>query len=146
MKLREFKKEDLKDYVSLATDFHSGPASFTDPNISIFENNFNHIIENDDAFGWFIEFDGKLAGYTLCSRMFSTEVGGMQLWIEELSISETYQGKGLGTQALESIINLFPEMKRFRLEVAPENESAKALYKRLGYDFLLYEQMIFDRS
>lgn len=146
MKLKEFTKNDLDKYIELATEFHSGPASFTAPNVSIFNRNFNHIIENDDAFGWFIEVDGKIAGYTLCSRMFSTEVGGMQLWIEELSVSGEFQGRGLGTQSIELLVDLFPEMKRFRLEVAPENESAKALYQRLGYDFLMYEQMVFDRK
>lgn len=147
MKLNEFKTNDLDKYVELATGFHSGPASFTAPNVDIFNRNFAHIIENDDAFGYFIEGDdGVVAGYVVCSRMFSTEVGGMQLWVEELSVSEDFQGQGLGTQVLESLIERFPSMKRFRLEVAPSNESAKALYKRLGYDFLMYEQMIFDRK
>lgn len=141
-----FKEGDLEHYQDLATEFHSGPASFTAPNLEVFENNFNHILNNEDAFGWFIDYEGETAGYVLCSRMFSTEVGGMQLWVEELSVTSDFRGKGLGTSVLEELINSFSEMKRFRLEVAPDNQAAKALYKRLGYDFLTYEQMVFDRK
>lgn len=146
MKLLEFTDKDLDQYIELAHIFHSGPASFTAPNHTIFKANFDHIIDHEDAFGWFIESEGEIAGYVLCSLMFSTEVGGMALWVEELSVQEAFQEKGLGTQALESLIELFPEILRFRLEVAPDNKSAKALYQRLGYDFLMYEQMIFDRK
>lgn len=146
MKLKKFTEGDLDKYIGLATEFHTSPASFTAPNLTVFNNNFAHILDHDDAFGWFIEKGNHTVGYVLCSRMFSTEVGAMQLWIEELSVSSKYRGEGIGSLVIEELISRFPDMKRFRLEVAPDNMGAKSLYKRLGYDFLLYEQMIFDRK
>ncbi|QIK69911.1 GNAT family N-acetyltransferase [Erysipelothrix sp. HDW6C] len=145
MKLQEFTPQDLEGYITLATKFHSGPASFTAPDVAIFERNFDYIVNHDSAFGWFIYEEGYVCGYVLCSMMYSTEVGGLSLWVEELSVEDGFQGKGIGSKTLNSLIEMFPEVKRFRLEVAPSNESAKKLYKRLGYDFIAYEQMIIDR-
>ncbi|MEG0328627.1 MAG: GNAT family N-acetyltransferase [Erysipelothrix sp.] len=145
MKLIEFKENDLEKYIDLATKFHSGPASFTDPDLTIFERNFDYIRNHDSAFGWFIEEDGYTCGYCLCSMMYSTEVGAMSLWVEELSIDDDFQGKGYGTKVFNDLMVIFPEVKRFRLEVAPSNTSAKKLYERLGYTYLGYEQMIIDR-
>ena len=44
------------------------------------------------------------------------------------------------------IIDAFPNIKRFRLEVAPSNDMAIKLYEKLGYHFLKYEQMVYDRK
>ncbi len=146
MKLIEFKKEDLNLYLNLATSFHMGPASFTQPDQEIFKRNFNHILKDKGAFGYFVSEGETVAGYLLCSLMFSTEVGGVSLWLEELSILPEFQGAGLGSETIESLLEMFPDIKRFRLEVAPSNEKAKSLYERLGYNFLKYEQMIYDRE
>ncbi|WP_159638916.1 GNAT family N-acetyltransferase [Erysipelothrix anatis] len=146
MNLENFTVNDLDAYIALASEFHSGPASFTPPNISVFTRNFEYILNSSDAYGWFIKVDGTIAGYVLCSRMFSTEIGAPQLWIEELSILDSHQGQGLGSAVLDQLQDMFPNMQRFRLEVAPANESAKRLYKRKGYDFIAYEQMIIDRK
>lgn len=77
--------------------------------------------------------------------MYSTEIGAKQLWVEEISIINKFQGKGLGSQVLDEIVSMFPNMKRFRLEVVPSNEAAKRLYKRKGFEFIAYEQMNIDR-
>ena len=146
MKLIEFKKENFNLYLDLATSFHMGPASFTEPDSEIFKRNFNHILIENDAFGYFVYEGEKIAGYLLCSLMFSTEVGGLSLWLEELSILPEFQGEGLGSKTIELLLEMFPKIKRFRLEVAPSNEKAKSLYERLGYNFLRYEQMIYDRE
>ncbi|WP_331836964.1 GNAT family protein [Erysipelothrix piscisicarius] len=56
-----------------------------------------------------------------------------------------YRGQGLGTEALSILMDAFPDVVRFRLEVTPSNKGAKKLYERLGFEFLGYEQMILDR-
>ena len=113
--------------------------------MQLFERNYQHILSHDDAFGFFLHHEGKNIGYCLCSKMYSTEVGAPALWIEELTIEEGHQGKGYGSATFKMIHDMFPEVKRFRLEVSLENPNAKKLYERLGYDMLVYEQMIYDR-
>lgn len=146
MKLIEFKKEDKSAYIEMALSFYTSGASLHEADPEVFERNFNYMLHHDDSFGWFIELDGYRAGYCLCSMMYSTEVGGLQLWIEELSVDPQYRGKGIGSKVLNTIILKFPEVRRFRLEVAPDNDDAKKLYHRLGYENLGYDQMIYDRK
>lgn len=145
MKLVKFTKEAKQDYLNLAHDFYSSPAVLGEPDNDLFERNFEHILLHEDAYGFFLNHEGKNIGYVLCATMFSTEVGAPALWIEELTIEEGHQGKGFGSATFSMIHDLFPDVKRFRLEVSLDNPNAKKLYERLGYDMLVYEQMIYDR-
>lgn len=146
MKLIKFEAQDRDVYIQLADTFYSSPAVLGEPDHALFNRNYDHILEHEDAFGFFLETEGVKVGYVLCARMFSTEVGAPSLWIEELTIDSAYQGKGLGSLTFQLIHDMFPEVMRFRLEVSLDNPNAKKLYERLGYKELQYEQMIFDRT
>lgn len=146
MKLEAFLEEDKDRYIALASDFYDSPAVLGGPDLGLFQRNFDHIIAHEDALGFFLEVEGQQIGYVLCAKMFSTEVGAPSLWIEELTIDQAYQGKGFGSQVFTLIHDMFPEVKRFRLEVSLDNPKAKKLYERLGYTQLAYEQMIYDRK
>ena len=73
----------------------------------------------------------------------SQEASGLTVWIEELYIRPEFQGNGLGTQFFEFIQKEIPA-RRYRLEIEPDNEGARALYERLGFKSLDYSQMIKD--
>lgn len=146
MKLVTFETNDLQKYIDLASEFHSGPGSFTDPNLNVFNTNFSKVMEGVNVHAFFIEVDKETVGYVLTTQMYSTEIGGDVLWVEEISISEQFQGKGLGSKAIESLVSKFPNIKRFRLEVAPKNSGAKKLYSRLGFEESPYEQMYKDND
>ncbi len=90
-----------------------------------------------------LEWEGKVAGYGLIAKTFSQEAGGMVYWLEELYILEEYRSKGLGSEYFRYMEEHKEEgVTRFRLEVEKENERAWKLYKRQGYDWLEYDQMI----
>ena len=56
---------------------------------------------------------------------------------------EEYRSKGLGSEYFRYMEEHKEEgVTRFRLEVEKENERAWKLYKRQGYDWLEYDQMI----
>lgn len=141
MNLEHFKKDDLQNYIDIATAFHNGPGSCTPANPEIFKKNFEKMMNSDEVVGYFLVEDEKRIGYVICSKMFSTEIGEYLMWIEELSIDDAYQNKGYGSKTFKLLEEKFPEVKRIRLEVAPTNDSAKKLYDRLGYSFGPYEQM-----
>ena len=83
------------------------------------------------------------SGYGLIAKTFSQEAGGMVYWLEELYILEEYRSKGLGSEYFRYMEEHKEEgVTRFRLEVEKENERAWKLYKRQGYDWLEYDQMI----
>ncbi len=141
MKLEAFKQDELEYYIEFATEFHDGPGSCTPSNPVIFKKNFEHILNSDEAYGFFLIEDDQRIGYVLCSKMFSTEIGEYAIWVEELSILENYQGRGFGSETFELLETKFENVKRVRLEIAPTNDDAKRLYERLGYSFSPYGQM-----
>ena len=68
----------------------------------------------------------------------------MAVWIEELYILPQFRGKGYGTTFFSELRQQYPNAARFRLEVEPDNDGAKALYGRMGYEILNYGQMVLD--
>lgn len=144
MELVPFKSDDFETYCKVASEFHSGPGSFTDPDEQIFKRNFDKVMSNEPVHGYFIVVDGEIVGYALTTQMYSTEIGGDLMWLEEISISETHQGQGLGSKTIEMLTSMYPNVMRFRLEVAPSNAGAKNLYHKLGFGFGPYDQMFKD--
>lgn len=93
--------------------------------------------------GFVFVINGKIGGYSILSKQFAVEVGGLTLWIEDLYIKEEFRGEGLAKEFLSWIKENY-QVPRLRLEVTPTNEKAKRLYKDLGFVKLDYEQMIFE--
>jgi diamine N-acetyltransferase len=60
-----------------------------------------------------------------------------EYWIYRLMIDEKYQGKGYGKKAMEIIIDKIKEDKtknKIKTSFEPENEIAKKLYLKLGFE------------
>ena len=71
----------------------------------------------------------------------------MAAWIEELYVDSDFRGLGIGSRFFDFLKDEFKgKIKRLRLEVGDENEGAKKLYERLGFEFLDYRQMVIDRD
>ena len=73
------------------------------------------------------------------------EAGGNTLWFEDLYIRKEFRSRGLGKEYFNYIFNTFKNIRRYRLEVEEENQSAIKLYTSLGFRFLDYKQMIIDK-
>lgn len=87
------------------------------------------------------------AGYAIISLKFETEVGGMAAWIEELFVDDEFRGQGIGSEFFDFLAaELHGRIKRIRLEVGDENDGAKRLYEKLGFEFLDYKQMVIDKD
>ena len=88
--------------------------------------------------------DGETpVGYALISEKFSHEAGGLELWVEELYLREAARGKGFGSAFFRCLLETAQKegIARVRLEVEPENTRAAALYAKLGFQTLPYNQM-----
>ena len=140
--IRKIKAEDKEIYIKMAHDFYRMPA--VDHPDSYLEKTFEECMKSDTYAELFIlEWEGEIAGYGLIAKTFSQEAGGMVYWLEELYIMEEYRSKGLGSEYFGYMEDHKEEgVTRFRLEVEKENERAWKLYKRQGYDWLEYDQMI----
>lgn len=89
--------------------------------------------------------DGAPAGYLYLTTCYSCEVGGTCVILEELFLWDRYQGKGYGKQAMDWIMEQYPQCRRLRLEVTQVNQRAVHLYEKCGFTYLRYDQMVLDR-
>jgi len=143
--IRDITQEDKKIFMEMAEIFYSSDAVAHNIDSSIIETTFDSAL-SDSPFirALIIEDDGIPVGFGLVSFTYATEAGGLAVLLEDLYISDTCRGKGLGSKFMQFIEREYPSAKRFRLEVAKENTRAVALYKKFGYEVLEYVQMIKD--
>lgn len=143
--MRDLLPGDRKIFLSMVKSFYLSAAVAHNVDSRNFEKTFEAALSQSPFIRIFIiEDQGVPAGYAILSFTYSNEAGGMVVLIEELYISETYRGKGLGRKFFEFLEQEYPLAKRFRLEVTKTNQKAMALYDGLGYDVLDYVQMVKD--
>ena len=69
------------------------------------------------------------------------------LWVDEIYIRPEYRGIGLAKELLSYVKDHFAgKVKRIRLDVEADNEKAIALYEKIGFVPLNYQQMIINLS
>lgn len=144
LKIRKLKKEDEELFLSFLHKFYHSEAVLHPTDRQLHLNIFNEIIRSDTYLLCYVfSLDGEDVGYALLSKSFCPEVGGSIVWIEQLYINEEHRGKGIAGKFLSFIEKEFSP-DRIRLEVEEDNENAIRLYKKNGYRFLPYLQMVKD--
>lgn len=146
--IRDFKEKDRQWYLSLSDEFFNSSAALHPVPMNLLERNFDNLIKGFKlARGLALEYDSNPCGYAVVALSYSTAVAGKVLWIEDLCVSQKYRGKGIGTSFFKWLFSEYgDEVERFRLETTPENESARKLYKSLGFNAIEYRQMICDMT
>lgn len=80
-----------------------------------------------------IYHDDVLIGFT----MYCLDTDDKEYWIYRLMIDEKYQSKGYGKAAMEGLIGQIQQDRAHHviyLSFEPENEHAKKLYEKLGFE------------
>lgn len=82
-----------------------------------------------------INFNDEICGYILMIQFFSFEMGGYVILLDELYISNSFQGKGIGKKAMAFIKEFAKDnaLKTILLEVEPHNERAIHLYEKENF-------------
>lgn len=89
--------------------------------------------------GYVFEEDGELQGYAMVAKSYTTEYGGLLIFIEDLYIKEEFRGLGIGSGFFSFIEEKYRgQAVRYKLEVEEENQSAISVYKKRGYNKLGY--------
>lgn len=143
--IREIRENDINNIFEMMKVFYKSQAVLFKASDEIYMRDINSCIDKTNPFitGFVIEYDGNTAGYSMITRNYSTEAGGLTLWIEDLYIKPEYRKKGIGTKFFSFIEEKYKgEYVRLRLEVEEENKSAISVYKKCGYEKLPYIQMI----
>ena len=143
--IRDITPNDRSIFLEMTERLYSSNAVTHKVGSHIFEETFHAAVNNSPFIrAYIIEDDEKPVGYALLSFSFATEVGGLVVLLEDLYISDSCRGKGLGSQFMKFLEEEYPLVKRFRLEVTKENKKAMDLYSKLGYRVLDYVQMVKD--
>lgn len=145
--LRPFTADDRAAYLQMAHDFyHSDAVDHPVPDAFLEKTADAVLAGTPFASIFLLETNGQTAGYALLAHTWSQEAGGEAVWVEELYVLPQFRGQGLGSAFFRELRGRFPEAARFRLEIEPDNEKARALYARMGYESLNYRQMVLDNS
>lgn len=145
--IRVMTAADHDAVMPMVRDFYNSPAVDHVVEPALLERAFLAAMNPVESLLWglLLEDDGKTVGYSYLTQGYSAEAGGRMILIEELFLLPECRGKGYGSQVFQYLMDKYPGHVRFRLEVTDVNQDAIRLYKKLGFDFLEYRQMILDR-
>jgi len=84
---------------------------------------------------WVASEGGEIVAYVAITFGFCFEVGGRDAFIDELVVTASHQGQGLGTKALAvaEAVCRNAGVRALRLEVERGKDHAKRLYERSGF-------------
>ena len=119
--IRVFEPEDFAQLMSIERE------AFNESNPYI----YTQLYESCSNGFLVAEIDGMVVGY-IVGILISDAEGR----IFSFAVSESHQCRGIGTQLLKSICDIFTSNKinKVKLEVRPSNKTARSLYTKLGFD------------
>ena len=136
---------DKENVMEMVQEFYHSDAVDHEVKQEVLEATLNAAVSEDPVLrGVVLEEDGKIIGYAYLTSYFVTEAGGINLMIEDLFIKKEARDHGYGSQFFKWLFKEYPNVKRYRMEVTEENKGAVSLYKKMGFEFLGYLQMIKD--
>ena len=143
---RKITKDDWELYRHYVDVFYHTDAV----NAPVPEENYRATFDEmmrSDAYvkGYIFECEESPCGFVLLSKTYSQEAGGVSVTIEEIYIDPEYRSRGLATEFFEWL-KAQPGIMRLRIEVEDDNEGAKRLYERMGFELLPYLQMVIDKQ
>lgn len=143
MIIRPIKESDAPAVLGMMTEFYASPAILHKaPKETLQRCIADALSDCPYIEGYVFDEDGKIAGYSLVAKSYSTEFGGMCVWIEDLYVDPKFRSKSYASKFFEFIEKCYEKSAvRLRLEVEPKNEGARRLYSRCGYKELPYIQM-----
>ena len=140
--IRKMERRDRETVLAMMRSFYDSPAVIHTASDAVLERNVNDCIGDEPLIeGFVFEENGRTVGYSMASRYYNTEYGGLCIWVEDLYFLPEYRGRGLAGEMFEFLEKRYPNAVRFKLEVEPENERAVQAYLKNGYKALDYTVM-----
>ena len=140
--VRRMQKRDYQAVLDMMRVFYDSPAILFEVADDVLKRDIDACVSsNPFVHGYIIESNGEIAGYAMAAMGFSTEFGGLCVWTEDLYIKPEFRGLRLADEYFAELKRLYPDAVRFRLEVEANNEIARHVYKRNGYQDVPYIEM-----
>lgn len=132
--LREATPADAERLLPWMHDFNAGEAIDVDPAAHAAA---LHRLLREPALGrvWIIEHGGDPAGYAVLTLNFDLELPGFDAFLTELYVAPSHRHRGVARRALALVEARAEalEVRRLQLEVRPDNDPARTLYRGIGY-------------
>lgn len=139
--LRKINQNDKNEFMTMSRDFYNSDAVSAPVPENFHEQAFSDLMAGTPyAECLFFTHENQVAGFALLAKTYSREAGGECVWVEELYLKPEFRGMGAAKRFFGKLSALYPAA-RYRLEVEPDNERAKKLYRACGFTSLPYEQM-----
>lgn len=140
MLIREIKIEDREEVFRMMRVFYDSEAVMhTAPDVILYQDIDDCLSDLPFIEGFIFEEEGVLMGYSMVAPSYSTEYGGICIWIEDIYIKPEFRGRGIAKHFFAFLEKRFEgKAVRYKLEVELENESAISVYERVGYHKLQY--------
>lgn len=140
-RIRPMTAEDVPCVIDMMRTFYASPAVLSNGSEDIFRADVAECIgDSPFAEGYVFEIEASPVGYGMLAKSFSTEYGKRCIWIEDLYLLPEYRGHGIGSAFFAFVQDRYPGCL-LRLEVEEENERARHVYEKCGFDVLPYMEM-----
>jgi len=141
--IRRMSQPDSEEVLGMMKVFYASPAVLHKASEEILRRDIEDCIgAMPFVEGYVFEEEGKLAGYAMVAKGYTTEYGGLCIWVEDLYLKPEYQHQGLGSQFFAFLEKEYEgKAVRFKLEVEEENRNAVQAYRKNGYQISHYLEM-----
>ena len=144
--IRAMQPSDKAEILQMMRVFYDSPAvEHTAPDAVLERDIDDCLREFPFLEGFVMEQNGALIGYAMTAVSYTTEYGGICIWLEDLYLKPAYRHTGIAGELFAFIERHYPDAVRFKLEVEPENETAAACYRKYGYHVSPYSLMTKER-
>lgn len=142
MIVREMLDKDREEVLGMMRVFYDSPAVFHTSSNEVLLRDIDDCISDMPLVSGYVFVDNdKIAGYAMTALSYTTEYGGLCVWIEDLYVKPEYRRQGISSTFFEYLEKKYPDAVRFKLEVEKENEGAIEAYKKYGYGVSPYFEM-----
>lgn len=144
IKIRAMRQNDSESVLAMMRVFYNSPAILHKASEAILEQDIIDAVEECPFVEGYVftEENDKIVGYSIVAKGYSTEYGGVCLWVEDLYLLPECRSHGVGSQFFTYLENLYRgKAVRLRLEVEPKNEGAIRMYQRHGFETVPYHEM-----
>lgn len=140
--IRKMVEKDTEEVFGMMRVFYNSDAVFhTSSDAVLLRDIADCVSDMPFVEGFIFEVDGNIAGYAMTALSYTTEYGGISVWVEDIYLKPEYRKLGISSKFFRHIEELYPQAVRFKLEVEQENETAIASYKKNGYGISPYFEM-----
>ncbi len=143
MTIRPLEHKDATSVLAMMQAFYNSPATLVKSPTEVLQQDIDDCLSPLPFIeGYVFEENQILLGYAMVAKSYSTEYGGVCLWLEDLYVEAHARGKGIGTKFLHFLEDSYKgKAVRLRLEVTKNNTAAIAAYEKLGFMQVDYMEM-----